>query len=170
MRQPATLGYAKEFCELRSVRDLQTTFDVPTHVHFFCHLLWKIHGGTLAVVVDLLDVLRAVWRPCIIFEVVPMHLGSDRSVELLALCAHVSVWRAFAFVADERPPLYAIEGGDFAAEATLWRFFFFGVPGALPRSALAVVVEDPLASLAVPPNFLFVTTQNLSRNTFQSSI
>ena len=75
---------------------------------------------------DLLDFLGAVWRPCIIFEVVPIHLGSERSVEHLALSAHVSVWRAFVpFVSDVRSPLYASARCDLAAEATLWRFFSF---------------------------------------------
>ena len=44
------------------------------------------------------------------------------------------------------------------AEATLWRFFPpLTVPRALPFSVLAVVVERPLAKLALRPTILITT-------------
>ena len=132
-------------------------------VRFFCHLLWKIHGRTLAVVADLLDVLGAVWRPCMIFEDVSIHRGPERSVEHLALSVRVSVWRAFVpFVADARSH----------CTPTLPHRT---VPGALPFSVLAVVVEDPLATLAVPPTISVTTRamgvmEKLVEKYFRSSI
>ena len=117
----------------------------PHHVHFFCHLLWKIHGGTLAVVADFLDVLGAVWRPCIIFDVVPIHFGSKRSVQHLAPSAHVPVWRAFVpSVVDVRSPLYARRKRPCGGGHTVALFF-----------PLA------LATPAAPPTSLFVTTRTV---------
>ena len=149
---------ARDKLSLMGVPSRQTTPSVPTHLHFFCHLLWEIHGGTLAVVVDFLDLLRAVWRPGIMFELVPIHLGSERSVEHLALSAHIPVCAFVPFVSDVRPPPYASDGGAIAAEATrrahcgvCFCFWGCGCAGALPFSKCAVVVEDPLSALAVPP-------------------
>ena len=78
------------------------------------------------------------------------YLGSERSVEHLALSARTFV----PFVGYVRFPLYASEGGAFAAEATLWRFVFPVVLETLSFSGNAVGVEDLSATFAVPLTIL----------------
>ena len=77
-RTGLTHGSVKDCCAHRNVRDPQTKLDVPTKVHFLCHLLRNIPGGTLTVFAYLHHFHRAVWRPCIICEVVPALLGMER--------------------------------------------------------------------------------------------